>query len=293
MTTAEGRGTVGGINNQAGAGKVEMPDDHRFVALDYQLAMASEIADRVVRKHWHLAEREQTQFRNGIIVLLLLGVLGAFTKDVQWVGLIIAAFMLVGVVILLIVHLQRVQRRFDRMWKSVSSDGELFRFVRDSGLALGHPVEMGKPEENFRTHLDVEFPRAIEKVEEFLRAVSMGEQGAPPGLFVPASNFKQSTAGDVQKVYEVEFRGVITAPVSFRISGADAGTEITIGFPLRISTAESRDKMIAALRDRLQDRFLAAELLGDFRAACGVPRLSIPAAETSGMASNPQMSRAI
>lgn len=293
MTTAEGRGMVGGANNRGGAGKAEMPDDHRFVALDYQLAMASEIADRVVRKHWHLAEREQAQFRNGIIGLLLLGVLGAFTKDIQWVGLIIAALMLIGVVILLIVHLGRVQRRFDRMWSSVSSDGELFRFVRDSGLALGHPVEMGKPEETFKTHLDVEYPKAVEKVEEYLRSISMGEQGAPPGLYVPGTNFKQSVAGESQKVYEVEFRGVTVAPVSFRISAADAGTEITIGFPLRISTAESREKMIAALRDRLQDRFLAAELLGDFRAACGVPRLSIPATETSGMASKPQMSRAI
>jgi hypothetical protein len=152
---------------------------------------------------------------------------------------------------------------------------------------------MGKPEENFKTHLDVEYPRAIERVEEFLRAVSMGEQGAPPGLYVPPSNFKQSAAGEAQKVYEVEFRGVIMSSVSFRIAGAEAGTDITIGFPLRISTAESREKMIAALRDRLQDRFLAAELLGDFRAACGVPRLSIPALETTGIAANPQMSRAI
>jgi hypothetical protein len=179
------------------------------------------------------------------------------------------------------------------MWKLVSSDGELFRFVRDSGLALGHPVEMGKPEENFKTHLDVEFPRAIEKVEEFLRAVSMGEQGAPPGLFVPASNFKQSAAGEAQKVYEVEFRGVIMSTVSFRIAGVETGTDITIGFPLRVSTAESRDKMITALRDRLQDRFLAAELLGDFRAACGVPRLSVPALESTGMAAKPLVSRAI
>jgi hypothetical protein len=296
MTTAEGPGKAEFVSSPAAAGGKASGamDDHRYVALDYQLAMASEIADRVVRKHWPLAEREQAQFRNGIIALLLLGVVGAFTKDIQWVGLTIAGIMLIGVIVLLFVHLQRIQRRFDRLWESISSDGELFRFVRDSGLALGHPVEMGKPDEGSSTHLDIEFPDAVKSIEEFMKAVSMGEHGGgTPGLFVPASTLKQSAGGEAHRVYEVEFRGVITSSVSIRVSRAEKGTDITIGFPLRTSAAESRDKMIVAVRERLQDRFVAAELLGDIRAASGVPRLPIPSPGTSSFVATSPVRRTV
>ena len=292
----------GGVNGKPASESEEKPvqrdpsQEKRFVMLETQLVNIAAMSSKIAKKHWPEAEKEQYPFWIGILVVALLGMAGMYSREVQWVGLAIAVIMLVGLAILVAIYLRLLQGRFERQWASMAADGELFRFLRDTGVVLGFPVEMGKSNEAHATHLAVDFPEAIKVVETYLRACALPEPvplDAPPGLFVPSAALKNPPGGEAHRVYEVEYRGLVNQPMSIRVSRADSGTDIVIGFPIRPSGAESLDRLASSLQIRLQDRLLVAKILGDIRDAAGVPALPIPAMEAAPFNAGAQMSRAI
>lgn len=274
----------------------KIPRDRRFIPLDSQLCTLPQVSDHICRKHWPKAEREQYPFWIGVLFLGLLAIAGQFTRDIQWVGLAVAGIMLVGLFIVVFLYMRNLSRRFGRQWASMSEDGELFKHLRDAGMVLGYPVEMGKPDENFATHIDLDFPLATQAVEDYIRESALPDPvppDAPPGLAVPAQTLREPAGGDAHRVYEVEYRGCVTAPMSIRVSRADSGTDIVLGFPLKPAGAESRDKLISGVLIRLQYRLIAAKILGDIREVAGAPALKVPMNDNRQFNAGPQVSRAI
>ena len=270
--------------------------DQRFVVLDCHLAVIAEISEHIARKHWHRAEREQYPFWIGILLIALSGIGGMLMRDVQWIGLAVALVMLIGLAILVAIYLRDLQGRFGRLWSEMAADGELFRVLRDTGVALGYPVDMGKPKEVFHTHLDAGFADSVHAVEKYLRTAALLDpalSGASPGFFVPAATLIQPAGGESHRVYEIEYRGSATLSLSIRVSMADRGTDIVIGFPLTPSGAETRERLASSLQGKLQNRFVAAKLLADLRAVAGAPPMPIPVVEEPPYTPEYKTSRAI
>jgi hypothetical protein len=267
----------------------------RFVPLETVMDQLPIKAGRIVRKHWTMAEKEQYPFWIGIIAIALLLVIGMYLREVngRW-ATVLATVALVALVPVLVVHIRRIQGRFERMWSVMSADGELFRFLRDAGVLLGHPVEMGKPDERFSTRLEVPFPDAVRAVEAWLNKSALPDrpsEGAPAGLKI-SPFMSESHGGETHHVYEVEYSGAISRAFSIRVNAADSGSEITVGFALRPSRAETREKFQDNLIGHLQDRMIAAKVLGDIREQAGVEPETIPALTSEQFLSGPAASSA-
>lgn len=270
-------------------------EGRRFLPLEAQLEACAQMSARMARKHWPSAEREQYPFWIGILVLAVIGIAGMALRESGWIGLIPASLMLIGVSILTPMQLRKIQTRFQRQWAEMSADGELFKFLRDSGLVLGHPVEMGRADEQFSTHLDMAFPDAVRNVAAYLRLVALPDpvpQGAPPGLLVPEAVLREPPGSESHRVYEVEYRGSVSVSFSIRVSKADGGTDITIGFPPKPVSAETRDRLQASLLAKLQERLISAKIMGDIRDLAGVPAVPIPASNDLPIGAGERVPRA-
>jgi len=269
----------------------------KFVTLEAQLELIPSLANGIVRKHWGKAEREQYPFWIGILLIAVLGIGGMALRDVGRIALPIAIAMLAGLAILVWLYLRSVQGRFGRQWSAMASDGQLFRFLCDAGLVLGHPVEMGKPDELFTTHMDVPYSEALRAIEECLKKSALPESApsdAPPGFHVPAITLQQPSGSESHRVYEAEYRGAtVIRALSIRVSSADMGSDVTAGFTPRPSSAETRDRLVNALIGRLQDRLIAARVLSEVRECAGVEPVPIPALESQQPIADAAASRAV
>jgi hypothetical protein len=265
-------------------------------ALDSQLDGIGELSEHFARKHWTRAEREQYPFWIGILLIAIMGIGGMYIRHVQWIGLLIATIMLVGLVVLVGVYLRNIQGRFGRIWDAMASDGEMFRQLHEVGMILGYPVEMGKPDEMFSTQLDRGFPETVNVVENYLKSTSLPGRvplDAPPGFRVPASTLTNPAGGGAHRVYEIEYRGTVNMQLSIRVSRIDRGTDIVIGFPPVQSGAETRDRLTSSLQGKLRERYIAFKILGDIRAWAGVPAIPLPVTKPETFGANRHMSRAI
>jgi hypothetical protein len=187
--------------------------------------------------------------------------------------------------------LKIVGGRFERLWQTYSGDGELFRFLRDASLMLGYPIELGKPDEHFTTHLNIPFSETVSAVVTYLKSTALPDPkplGSHPGLKI--SDLSLGSPGDSasHKVFQAEYLGSISRALSIRVNAADAGSDVTVGFTMRPSNAETRDKLANGLAERLQDRFIAAQILADVREVAGIEPISIPA---TGSEQPPMMDR--
>jgi hypothetical protein len=285
MTQTPETGTIGsgGRTGNGLNGSTEHPN--LFASLETQLEQVPSLADRITRKHWPQAEREQYPFWAGILILALLGAMGMVLSYLQIMtrfALAIAVIMIIGIVPLVIFYVYSLQGRFRRQWELIAGDGELFRFMRDSGFILGHHVEVGQADERPSMHLPVSFPEVVRATENWLRYTALPDPlppDPPPGLFVPAVSINQPSGSETHRVYEAEYRGSMVRALSLRVDSANSGSEITIGFTLRPSSAETREKIRDALTGRLNDRLIAARIMGDIREACGLNPEPIPMTE--------------
>jgi len=284
------------------AGKPGGPDsgDHvqvrRFVSLETQLEQAPAKADRIARKHWPQAEREQYAFWIGILVIALLLVLGMYLREVNsQLAFLVSMVALIGLIVDVAVYLRSLQGRFGRQWSAMAADGELFRFLMDAGVVLGHPVEMGRQDEMFTTRLDVPFPDTVRATETYLHKVAIADPTdpeSPPGMYVPEQVLKDPQGSESHRVYAVEYRGAIMRAFSIRVSATESGSDVTVGFMLRPSRAETRERVAECLLGRLQDRLIAAKVLADIRDAAGVDPIPIPLVESGQPLGGPATSRA-
>jgi hypothetical protein len=188
--------------------------------------------------------------------------------------------MLVFVAPVIIYHLKMLSGRFMRQWGIFVSDGELFRFLRDASLMLGYPVELGKPDEHFTTHLDIPFSDATSAIVAFLKASALPDPSpsdSPPGLKIHDLEQISPANSETHHVFQAEYFGSISRPFSIRVSALDTGSDVTVGFTMRPSNAETRDKLVESLSGRLQDRFIASKILASIREIAGVEPLSVPA----------------
>jgi hypothetical protein len=257
--------------------------DLRFSPLEFQLEQIPSMADRITRKHWPRAEKEQYPFWICILIIALFGALGMLIRDISYFGLYIAIFMLFFVVPVVIYHLKMLSGRFMRQWETFSTDGELFRFLRDASLMLGYPVELGKADEHFTTHLEIPFSDATSAVVAFLKASALPDPApsdSPPGLKIHDLQQINPANSETHHVFQAEYFGSVSRPLSIRVSAIDAGSEVTVGFTMRPSNAETRDKLVESFTGRIQDRFIAAKILASIRDIAGVEPVSVP---VSGM----------
>ena len=285
-------------------GKLSIPENRtdtgngsdRFAVLEKLLIRATEISSHIAKKHWQEAEREQYPFWIGIIIIAILGIAGMYTRDVRRVGLLIAIVMLVGLVLLVVYYLRNLSGRFLRQWTALSADGELFKFLNDTAVLLGYPVEFGRPDEVFETHLDIPYREALDTIEKCLRQfilVEIPSSIVPPGIYLNQNAFEQNLSSATHRVFEAEYRGIISRMLSIRVSASSAGCDITIGFPVQAQNAETRERMIKALADRLHNRIIAACLLAEIRKITGVPPEPIPAIAQEQFPSGAGLTRAV
>lgn len=259
--------------------------DRYFTTLEAQLALAAEIADRIVSKHWHAVEKEQYPFWIGIIILSLLGMIGMYAREVSSIAaLIIATLMGVFMVILIGYSLVKIQGRFERQWSLYATDGEMFRFLTETGSILNYPIELGFPDEHFSSRFEIPFEKIVKIIEEYLKSLTLPEPVGldhPPGFFIPPHVLKNPPGGDTHRVYEVEYRGLITRALSIRIASLESAANITIGYAIRPKNAETRDRLSESLLGRIHDRFMAAKIFADIRRNAGLPPVEIrlPSAE--------------
>ncbi|MCX6647253.1 MAG: hypothetical protein NTY09_12985 [bacterium] len=254
--------------------------DLRFSSLEFQLEQISSMADRITRKHWPRAEKEQYPFWICIIIIALFGVIGWVIRNISYFGLYIALFMLIFVTPVIIYHLKMLSGRFLRQWGIFSTDGELFRFLRDASLMLGYPVDLGKPDEHFTTHLEIPFSDATSAIVVFLKASALPDptpSDSPPGLKIHDLEQISPANSETHHVFQAEYFGSISRAFSIRVSALDAGSDVTVGFTMRTSNAETRDKLVESLSGRLQDRFIASKILASIREIAGVEPVSVPA----------------
>jgi len=265
----------------------------RFVPLETVMDQLPVKAGRIVRKHWTMAEKEQYPFWIGMLVIALLLILGMYLREINsgW-ATVLATIALISLIPVVIIHIRRIQGRFERMWSVMSADGELFRFLRDAGVLLGHPVEMGKPDERFSTRLEVPYPDTVKTVETWLNKSALPDPppaASPAGLKV-SPFMSESHGGETHHVFEVEYSGTVTRAFSIRVNAADSGSEVTVGFGVRPPQAQSREKFLETLIGHLQDRMIAAKALGDIREQARVEPVPIPALESERLLSGPATS---
>jgi hypothetical protein len=278
-------GTSAGFSSGSKYG-TDTERETRFNTLDSRLEHVPDFAARIARKHWPSVERDQLPFRIGLLVLSLLCIYALYPNYSRFsraVDLITAILMLFGIFVLVPYHLNVLNRRFAKAWSDFASDGELFKFLRETGIVLGHPIEMGLPDETFVSHFEVSFPDVVRAIESYLRGAALPDPyplDAPAGLFVPAAALKNPPGGETHRVYEIEYRGAVTRSLGIRVAAMESGCDVTIGFPLRPSRSESRDRMAESLSGRLLDRMIAAKILADLRDTAGVPAMPIPVAES-------------
>jgi hypothetical protein len=268
----------------------------RFVSLESQLEQAPAKADRIARKHWPQAEREQYAFWIGILVIALLLILGMYLREVTaQLALVVSIVALIGLIVDVAFYLRGLQGRFGRQWSAMAADGELFRFLMDAGVVLGHPVEMGRQDEMFTTSLDIPFPDTVRAAETYLRRVTIADPTdpeSPPGLYIPEQVLKDPQGSEMHRVYAVEYRGAIMRAFSIRVDATESGSGVTVGFMLRPSRAETRERVAESLLGRLQDRLIAAKILADIRDASGVDPIPIPLVEAGQPLGGPATSSA-
>ncbi len=284
-------------DNESGSSRAGASTQNGFATLDVQLGQTPAIANGIVRKHWELAEREQYPFWIGIFLMAVLGALAFILRDLKWfphvVGLAVPSIMTIGLIIIIIFYIRGLHGRFERQWSVISADGQLFKFLRDAGLVLGHPVELGEPNEHFSSHLDISFPEVVRATETWIRNSSLPDpvpDDSSPGLFVPPATLKQPSNSETHRVYEMEYRGVTTRATSIRIDSMETGCRVTVGFTIRPSNAENRDRLADAIVGRLQDRLIAAKVLGDIREAVGLEPEPIPDVESQQSMGGPAAS---
>ncbi|HDS31076.1 MAG TPA: hypothetical protein ENN67_08545 [Firmicutes bacterium] len=260
----------------------EYDNETLFDTLEARVAKIPEIASRVARKHWAEIEKDQTPFRTGLLVLAILCIVVMYPDYWRFsrnLDLILVFIMLVGILILVPYHLKVLANRFARAWSIISSDGELFRFLRDSSFMLGYPVEMGSADEMVESRFEAGFPDVVRSIEGYLRKIALPDPyplDAPAGIVVPASTLRNPLGGETHRVYEVEYRGSFVRLFSIRVAADESGCDVGTGFPFRPVRAESRDRLAENIADRIIDRFLAAKILADLRDAAGVPAMPIP-----------------
>lgn len=270
--------------------------DGRFATLDSQLDRIPEIAERISSRYWQTAIRDQYPFRIGLLVLAVLCIYVMFPFAAKLPVLLTALVMLICLVPLVIYNLRTITTRFGRIWSMIAADGLLFRFLRDSAILLGHPIELGEPNASISSSFEMPFPDTVRAIETYLGEIALPDPyppDAPPGLFVPASTLKSPPGGETHRVYEAEYRGSISRALSVRVAAVHGGSEVVVGFPLRPSTAESKEKLKANLTGRLQDRLISAKLLADLRDAAGIPALPISVGEANELSGEAVPSRAI
>jgi len=268
----------------------------RFSSLEFQLDQIPSVTERITKKHWSKAEKEQYPFWVGIIVLAILGILGRYLRGYHAVAVSIAVIMILGLVLLVVFYLRSLQGRFKRQWSELSGDGELFRFLRDAGVMFGYPIQMGQPDERFSTKLEVPLSTAINFTQEYLRDCLVSEQpenGAGYGLFILPNMLEQPPGSETHRIFDVEYRGSIVRAFSIRLNSVDNATEVIVGFTIRHTGAETREVLKTALSGRLQDRMLASKIIADIREASGAEPVDIPMMESSQTLGNPAPSRAV
>lgn len=266
--------------------------DLRYSSLEFQLEQIPSTSDRITRKHWPRVEKEQYPFRIVVIIVAIFGIIGMMVKSVEYFGLYIAMFMLVCVIPMIILYLRALSGRFDRQWELFSSDGELFRFLHDASLTLGHPVELGKRDEHFTTHLEIPFSDALDALLTFMKASSIPElttTDTPPGLKIYDLDQLSPASSESHHVFQAEYFGSISRAFSMRVNAVEAGSDVTVGFTMRPANAETRDRLVESLTGRLQDRFIAAKVLASIREIAGVEPESISVA---GIEEQPVINRA-
>ncbi|HEX9743998.1 MAG TPA: hypothetical protein VGB30_01090 [bacterium] len=252
--------------------------DRHFTTLESELAKAHEISEIISKKHWHEAEREQYPFWVGIICISLLGVIGMSLREYGIAALVVVAVMIVILVPVVFIYYRSVQGRFDRQWAKFSEDGELYKFIRDSAFELKYPVELGEPDETITMVLDDKFSDMVRVVKEYIKSSYLPDPvplDSPPGFYVSSGTLTDPPGGDTHNVYEIEYRGLVTAPISIRIAMTDTGCNITIGFPPRPRRAETRDILTESLHGRIVDRYVAAKVLADIRSLAGLPPMQV------------------
>ena len=177
-----------GVDSTQNATIEDLARDRWFTMLETGLAGAQEMSVRMARKHWQKVESEKYPFWAGILLIAILGIWGMLARQIQWLGLIIAILMLIGLLVVIAIYLRSVAHRFDRLWAEAAADGELFKYLRDAGAAIGHPIEMGREDEQFSTHLTLEFPASVHTVEMYLKMIALPDpvrQYAAAGIFPP------------------------------------------------------------------------------------------------------------
>jgi len=263
-----------------------------FSNLDEQLEQASSTAAAIVRKHWPQAEKEQYPFWTGILVMALLGIAAFVMRDFGFfptrLGLVLPIIMLIGLLVVVGFYLRGLSGRFDRQWNLISHDGRMFRFMRDAAIVLGFPVDLGQPNQNFSTHIELGFDETVAAVDRWVNnSVRHGEPDTAPtpgpeprsGLVVPKLPADNLPGTARHRVYEAEYRGKIVRAMSIRINRVDAGCDVEIGFPVRTASAETRERLADSVAGRIQDRLIASKVLGDIREAAGVDPIPIPTVE--------------
>lgn len=273
---------MGGEQGNAGNSGEDV-QKHSFTLLEFQLEQIPTMADRITRKHWTRAEREQYPFWTSILFIALFGIVGMVVRTTYAIGLPIAILMVLCLIPIVIYHLRSLAGRFTRQWKLFAGDGEMFRFLSDASLVLGHPVELGKPDEHFTTRLEIPFSEAVSATETYLKTTSLPDplpSDAPPGFKLFDVSQSKPSNSESHHVFQVEYVGTISRSLSIRVNALDSGSDVTIGFTLRPSTSETRDKVNQGLAGRIQDRFIAAKLLADIREAAGVEAIGIPVMES-------------
>ncbi len=271
----------GDMGNRGNSG--EDVQEHRFTSLEFQLEQIPTMSDRITRKHWTKAEREQYPFWTCILIIALFGIVGMAVRTIYAMGLPIAILMVICLIPIVIYHLRSLAGRFNRQWKLFAGDGELYRFLRDASLMLGHPIELGKPDEHFTTHLEIPFSEAVNAIKTYLKTTTLPDPIPPdssPGLRVADVSLSSPATSESHHVIQIEYIGSISRSLGIRVNAVDAGSDVTAGFTLRPSTSETRDKVKEGLAGRIQDRFIAAKLLTDIREAAGVEAMSIPLVES-------------
>jgi hypothetical protein len=258
----------------------------KFASLETQVSQTPIIANRIVLKHWSHAERERVNFWMGIFLIAILGLVGMVMQNMgvlRQISLAIAIIMLVALIPHVILYLRTLGGRFDRQWARMAEDGELFRFLRDSGFVLGHYVPLGKSDEKFTTHLPLDFVDAVRATETWLRKSALPDPvppKSPPGFYVPPLMLKDPPGGATHRVYEAEYRSKIIRSFSLRVDALESGSDITIGFTLRPRNSETPERLAEGVAGRLYDRLIAAQIIGDIRELAGLEPEPIPATES-------------
>jgi len=259
-----------------------------FANLDAQLEQAPSFASAIVRKHWVKAEREQYPFWIGMLLMAILGIIGFILKDIDFfphfVGIIFPIIMLAGLVIVVGFYLNGLRGRFGRQWDQICNDGQLFRFLSDAAVVLGFPIELGEHDKNSSTHLDLGYEEACGAVHDWVKKSALPDPppsgpDAPTGLLVPKSMLESPPGSEFHCVYEAEYRGKTVREMSIRLDAKESGCDVTIGFIARPPSAETRDRLVEVITGCIQDRMIAAKVLGDIREAAGVDPVPIQAAE--------------